>query len=54
MSRKMKYFGQVMGHSGLEGTAMEGMVSRGETKWTQNLEDSMAMRVHEAGRLVVS
>ena len=57
MSRKLKYFGHIKRHSGLERTVMEGMVpgkrgrGRPARRWTQDIGDTLGMTIHEAGRL---
>ena len=57
--RKLKYFGHIKRHSGLEKTIMEGIVpgrrSRGQLvqKWTQDVQDTLGMKIHKAGGLPI-
>mgnify|MGYP004724104797 CR=1 FL=1 len=55
--RKLKYFGHIKRHDGLERTVMESMVpgkrerGRPRRRWTQDIKETMNMELKEAGDL---
>lgn len=55
-----RYFGHAKSHSGLERTAIEGMVvgsagrGRPPWRWKRDVKDTLCLNVHEAGKFARS